>query len=122
MLAEPDPDTTLSSNGIDLLIDDVTAINREQHLVSTSGGEEVKYAKLVSLPGRSPWFRRSCGQRRRLAIQKAAPYLERMLEAMDSAKDVLIVGCGFIGVELAEECVKRRKVNVRIVEMLRHCL
>jgi len=118
------PDTTLSSNGIDLLIDDVTGINREQHLLTTEGGEEVKYAKLVLATGSQPVIPPIPGVDKEnvFAIQKAAPYLERMLKAMDSAKDVLIVGCGFIGVELAEECVKRRKVNVRIVEMLRHCL
>jgi pyruvate/2-oxoglutarate dehydrogenase complex dihydrolipoamide dehydrogenase (E3) component len=36
---------------------------------------------------------------------------------------LVIVGCGFIGVEIAEECRRRhQKVNIHIVEMLRHCL
>jgi len=56
------------------------------------------------------------------AIEKSVPYLEKMIKAMEDAKNILIVGCGFIGVEIAEECVRRYDGKVRIVEMLRHCL
>jgi NADH oxidase (H2O2-forming) len=46
-----------------------------------------------------------------------------MCQAVDDASDLVIVGCGFIGVEIAEECRRRHpEVNIRIVEMLRHCL
>ena len=42
---------------------------------------------------------------------------------MDKASDLVIVGCGFIGVEIAEECRRRHPdANIRIVEMLQHCL
>jgi len=118
------PDGVLSSNGIDLLIDEATEIDREAHRVRTAGGEEVGYTKLVLATGSQPVVPPIPGVDRQgvYAIQKSAPYLEQMIEAMDKAKDILIVGCGFIGVELAEECIKRRSVSIRIVEMLRHCL
>ena len=56
------------------------------------------------------------------AIRKEVPYIERMLAALDKARDLVIVGCGFIGVELAEECRRNRDLNITLVEMLPHCL
>lgn len=118
------PDSVLSNNGIDLMIDEVTQIDRERHVVRTAEAEEIGYTRLVLATGSQPVIPSIPGVEKDgvYAIQKSAPYLERMAEAMDASKNILIVGCGFIGVELAEECMKRRDVNVRIVEMLRHCL
>jgi pyruvate/2-oxoglutarate dehydrogenase complex dihydrolipoamide dehydrogenase (E3) component len=46
-----------------------------------------------------------------------------MCDALDEASNLVIVGCGFIGVEIAEECRRRREnQRISIVEMLRHCL
>jgi NADH oxidase (H2O2-forming) len=118
------PDGVLSSNEIDLLIDEASAIDREAKRVHTVGGEEVGYTKLVLATGSQPVVPPIPGVDLEgvYAIEKSAPYLEQMITAMDMAHDILIVGCGFIGVEIAEECIKRRNVNIRIVEMLRHCL
>lgn len=118
------PDGVLSGNAIDLLIDEVTAIDRGESAVRTAGGEEIRYDRLILATGSLPVVPPIPGvhQEGVYAIEKSAPYLERMIRAMDEARDILIVGCGFIGVELAEECIKRRQVSIRIVEMLRHCL
>jgi len=56
------------------------------------------------------------------AVKKDVSYIDGMLAALDKASDLVIVGCGFIGVELAEECKRNRSLNITIVEMLRHCL
>ena len=45
-----------------------------------------------------------------------------MLHALDRAKDLVIIGGGFIGVEFADECRKRGNLNVSIMEFLPHCL
>ena len=118
------PDGVLSNNGIDLVIDEVTDVDSAKHLVKTAGGEEIGYAKLILATGSLPVIPPIPGGDKEgvYAIEKSVPYLERMVKAMDQAKDILIVGCGFIGVEIAEECIKGRDVKVRIVEMLRHCL
>jgi NADH oxidase (H2O2-forming) len=56
-------------------------------------------------------------------VKKDVPYLRNVIDEMERASDMVIVGCGFIGVELAEECRKRRQdLNIKIVEMLTHCL
>ena len=45
-----------------------------------------------------------------------------LLDAANGARDIVILGGGFIGVEFADECRKGRDVNVTIVEMLPRCL
>jgi pyruvate/2-oxoglutarate dehydrogenase complex dihydrolipoamide dehydrogenase (E3) component len=118
------PDGVLSNNGIDLVVDEVTEIDRSHSIVNTAEGKHIGYSKLVLATGSLPVIPSIPGvdQDGVFAIEKSAPYLERMSEAMDASKHILIVGCGFIGVELAEECIKRRDVEIGIVEMLRHCL
>jgi pyruvate/2-oxoglutarate dehydrogenase complex dihydrolipoamide dehydrogenase (E3) component len=49
-------------------------------------------------------------------------YVNNMLSVLDHAKDVVIIGGGFIGVEFADECKKNRDCSVTIVELLPHCL
>ncbi len=118
------PDTVLSRNGIDLLVDEATSIDREHKTVETAGGQCLGYDRLVIATGSVPVVPPIPGLDKKnvYAIEKSVPYLDSMIEAMKQAKNILIVGCGFIGVELAEECVRRYDAKVRIVEMLRHCL
>jgi len=118
------PDAVLTKSGIDLLVDEAVGIDRENRVVTTAGGEEVGYDRLVLAVGSVPIVPPIPGSDKEniFAITKDVPYLNRMLEVLDKTKDLVIVGCGFIGVELAEECRKNRDINVTIVEMLRHCL
>ncbi|MCD6303134.1 MAG: FAD-dependent oxidoreductase, partial [Anaerolineae bacterium] len=118
------PDSVLSKNGIDLLVDEATSIDREHKTVETAGGDCLGYDRLVIATGSVPVVPPIPGLDKKnvYAIEKSVPYLEKMIKAMEDAKNILIVGCGFIGVEIAEECVRRYDGKVRIVEMLRHCL
>jgi len=118
------PDGVLSRHEISLMIGEVVEIERERRIVTTADGEQVHYNKLVLATGSVPVVPPIPGADKEgiFAIEKSVPYLEQMVEAMDKAKNVVIVGCGFIGVELAEECRKRRDADIKVVEMLRHCL
>jgi len=118
------PDAVLQKNGIDLLIDKVVGINRKNRVVTTAGGDEVGYDKLVLAIGSVPIVPPIPGADKEniFAVRKDIPYINDMIEALDNASDLVIIGCGFIGVELAEECKRGRDINVTIVEMLRHCL
>jgi len=119
------PDETLTKNGIDLLIGEVTDINREDRTIMISSGEKISYQKVVLAAGSTPIVPPIPGVEKVniFAVRKDVPYLDEVLDAMDKASDLVIVGCGFIGCEIAEECRKRRKdLNIAIVEMLRHCL
>lgn len=117
-------DGVLSSNGIDLNIGEVVEIERGRRIITTVDGEQAHYNKLILATGSVPVVPPISGAEKEgiFALQKSAPYLERMIEAMDKAKSIVIVGCGFIGVEIAEQCRKRRDTDIKVVEMLRHCL
>jgi len=118
------PDAVLGGNRIDLLVDKATAIDRERKVVTCAGGEQVAYTRLILATGSLPVVPPIPGVQQEgvYAIQKSESYLEDMVLTMQDARDILIVGCGFIGVEIAEECVRKHDAKVRIVEMLRHCL
>ncbi|GAI26891.1 unnamed protein product, partial [marine sediment metagenome] len=53
---------------------------------------------------------------------KDVDYLNNMLDKVNKARDIVIIGGGFIGVEFAEQCKRNRDNNVTIIEMLPHCL
>lgn len=118
------PDTMLQGGGIDLLVDEVVSIDRRRQVLATAGGEEVGYERLVLGVGSLPVVLPIPGTDKEnvFAIRKEVPYIERMLAAFDRASRLVIAGCGFIGVELAEENRRDRGLDVTIVEMLEHCL
>jgi NADPH-dependent 2,4-dienoyl-CoA reductase/sulfur reductase-like enzyme len=118
------PDAVLQKGGVDLLVDEVVGIDRANRVVTTASGEKVGYEKLVLALGSVPIVPPIPGVDKEniFAVKKDVSYIDGMLAALDKASDLVIVGCGFIGVELAEECKRNRSLNITIVEMLRHCL
>jgi len=118
------PDGVLLKNSIDLEIAEVTEIDREQKAVKTANGDLFGYSKLVLAIGSVPIVPPIPGAELDgvYDIRKSVPYIEKMLETKDKAKHIVIIGCGFIGVELAEECIRRGKASIAVVEMLRRCL
>lgn len=118
------PDTMLERAGIEIRVDEVVAIDRQRHMLATASGEEIGYQRLVLGTGSKPVVPPIPGADKEnvFAIRKEVPYIERMLAAFDRASRLVIAGCGFIGVELAEENRRDRGLEVTIVEMLEHCL
>ena len=117
------PDTPLSQNNIDLIVDEVTSIDREAKTIATAGGETIGYEKLFLSTGSMPLVPPLPGVDLEgvFSIKKDVPYLNSLLAALDEAKDVVVIGGGFIGLEMADEC-KKRGLNVTVVELLPHCL
>ena len=118
------PDALLSNNGIDLMVDEVTSIDRAAKTLTTSGGETVGYEKLIlaigSVPVRPPIP--GIDLENVFPVWKDSDYLGEMRQTLDKVKDIVIIGGGFIGAEMADECKKIGDVNVTIVEILPHCL
>ncbi len=118
------PDGVLSNNEIELLIDEVNSIDKTQKIVSTGNGEKVGYDKLVMAVGSEPLDLPIPGLDKKnvFTVKKEVNHLNKMLDAVNDAKDIVILGGGFIGVEFADECKKNRDANVTIVELMPHCL
>ena len=119
------PDGVYENNNIDLLIGELENINRKKKTIITKDGQEIGYEKLVLALGSKPLVPPIPGVNTKnvFAIEKDVSYIQNVLDKMDDSKNVVIVGCGFIGVEFAEECQKRKSdINIKIVEMQKNCL
>ena len=123
------PDSVLQNNNIELIIDEVKELQakeldpKEKKVVLASG-ESVLYDKLVLATGSSPSVLPIPGfdKKNVFTIKKDIQYLQNLLNALKNVKNLVILGCGFIGVEFADECKKNRDINVTIVETLDQCL
>ncbi len=114
------PDAVLHKHDIDLMVGEVEGVDKDNRVVKTSDGDDIKYGKLVLATGSLPVELPVSGSDLNgvFAVRKDISYLENMLEEFKGVSDLVIVGGGFIGVELADECKKRWDMNVTVVEML----
>ncbi len=118
------PDGVLANNEIELLVDEVRSIDREMKTIATANGEIVSYDRLVLATGSEPLDLPIPGLDKKnvFTVKKDVQHLNELLDAVNKAKDIVILGGGFIGVEFADECKKNRDANVTIVELMPHCL
>jgi NADPH-dependent 2,4-dienoyl-CoA reductase/sulfur reductase-like enzyme len=118
------PDTVLTKNNVGLTIDEVVSINKDRRVVETVSGRTFQYEKMVLATGSLPFVPAIPGVElgNVFAVRKDVESLQKILDALDQAKDLVIVGGGFIGLEFADECKKRGIANVTVVELLPHCL
>ncbi len=118
------PDGGLLSNKVDIIVDEAKQLKPAEKKVILASGETVGYDKLILATGSSPILLPIPGidKKNVYGIKKDIPYLNTLLEALKTTKNLVILGGGFIGVEFADECKKGRDVNVTVVETLEHCL
>ena len=116
-------DRYISEHNIDLIIDEVTSIDRDKKTITTLKGETIGYKKLVLATGSQAIVPPIPGVdlENVFVAKKDIDYLRGFLEALDKAKNVVTIGGGFIGVEFSDE-FRKRGLDVTIIEMLPHCL
>ncbi|MGC8977406.1 MAG: FAD-dependent oxidoreductase [Candidatus Ratteibacteria bacterium] len=114
----------LIKNNIEVIVDEAIKINRKKKSVETKKGDEYFYEKLILATGSSPVIPNIPGIDKKgvYPIYKDMDYLKSCVEEIKNAKSVLIVGGGFIGVEIADEISKIEGLNVYLVEILPHLL
>lgn len=118
-------DAILSKNSIEGAIDEAVDIDRGNQRITTASGETFGYRKLVLATGSEPMVPPIPGTDKDhvFSIKKDVPYLQKAIDGLQNAKNLCIIGGGFIGVEIAEECRRSHPdLNISIVEMLPHCL
>ncbi len=127
------PDQKFIDMGIEMLNLKVDHIDRENHAVSFVDGSRLSYKKLILANGSRPFTPPIPGMdlENVFVIQKDPAHLQSLYQALQSARKVVVVGGGFIGVEMAEQIAmmaagtetdNRPSVNISLVEMLPHCL
>jgi len=117
------PDTLLSKNDVDLIIDEVNSLEPAKKTITTLGGTTFRYEKLVLATGSTPIVPPILGVELKNVFmpKKDIDYLKALSKALEDANDVVIVGGGLVGIEFADE-FRKKGSNVTIVELLPHCL
>jgi len=117
------PDAVLDTHGIELAIAEATEIRRGDKVIQTSDGE-ITYDRLVLATGSKPSVLPVAGVDLDgvFAIRKDIAHLRLLQESVSQAKDVVVIGGGFIGIEFADEIQKTGDKRVTIVEAAPHCL
>lgn len=118
------PDKSLHDNNIDLLIDKVLKINSKNKEVFLENNEVINYEKLVLANGSQPNKIPAKGLDKEgvYVVEKDLEYLKKMREKVLQSKNIVIVGGGFIGMELAEEISSIKGIKVNIIERKDLCL
>jgi len=108
----------LKKLGIDFLIEEVEKVDVKTKRVYT-GKSEVEYDKLVFATGSTPFVPPIEGVDKKgvYVIPKNYDYLKGILEPISQAKKVVVIGAGFIGVEVSDELRQQGK-DVYLVEAM----
>ena len=118
------PDGKLDTAGVKFMIAEVVAIDHENKICKTSEGEEIGFEKLVIATGSKPtipaWLK-GADLENVFTIPKDKEYIDKCIESLGNAQKVVVIGGGFIGVEISDELKKKGK-DVTIVELLPHLL
>ncbi len=116
--------TPLEKKNIQVIIDEVVNIDRIQKIAYTKNGDMINYEKLIMATGSLPQSLPIPGIEKEgvYLIYKDMEYLRKVVEKVKNSKNVLIIGGGFIGCEVADEISKIEGVNVYLVEVLPNLL
>jgi NADH oxidase (H2O2-forming) len=116
-------DAVLGNNNIELLVAEATDIDRESQVLHTTEGD-VGYERLIIATGSRPAMPPVPGFDLDgvYAVVKDVEYLSGLQKRLETARDVVVIGGGFIGIEFADEINQAGDKAITIIEMLPHCL
>ena len=118
------PDEKLNTAGVKIMIGEVVSINHENKVCKTSEGEEIGFERLVIATGSTPtipgWLK-GIDLENVFTVPKNKVYIDRCIAKLQNAQKIVVIGGGFIGVELSDELNKKGN-DVTIVEILPHLL
>jgi len=117
------PDTAYEKMNLGLHIGHVVDVDRENKVVKTEQAE-FGYEKLIIGTGSYPAMPPITGHDKEgvYAVIKDVQYLTELQEKLKSAKNVVVIGGGFIGIEISDEIKKSGVENVSVIEIAEHCL
>lgn len=118
------PDAGLQKAGVVIQIGEVVNIDFSAYKCMLADGTEISYEKLIvstgSLPLMPKWLKGG-DLENVFTIPKNKVYLDEFHKKLEKIQDIVVIGAGFIGVEMADELKKAGK-NVTLVEKLHHIL
>jgi NADH oxidase (H2O2-forming) len=117
-------DAMLQKNEIESLVDEATEIDTAKKVVSFASGEQIVYQKLVIATGSTPmkpkWLH-GADLENVFVIPKDRVYLDEMKLKLSTARNIAVIGAGFIGVEMSDE-LNKHGYKVTLIEKMPHIL
>lgn len=117
-------DNMMEKAGVDTMVGEVVAIDTRAKSARLADGETIGYEKLVfatgSLPFIPKWLK-GTDKANFFIVPKDKVYLDEMKEKLAGCKRVVVIGAGFIGVEISDE-MRKAGHEVVLVEKQSHIL
>lgn len=118
------PDEGLLKLGVEIIADEVVSIDSGEKTCKIKNSEEIIYDKLILCTGSVPiipaWLKGN-NLDNVFTIPKNKNYLDDIQQKMFGMQHIVIIGAGFIGVEVSDELRKTGK-DVTLVEILPNIL
>lgn len=112
------------SAGGEVLADPATEVDFENKTVTVKSGHRFEYDKLVFATGSVPLipkFIKGYDLKNVFYINKSFSYISTLFEELRDKKNIIIVGGGFIGAEVAEQLAAHKDKNVTLIEAEEYC-
>lgn len=118
------PDEGLLKLGVEILIDEAFAVDPAGKVCTTKSGDQISYDKLIIGTGSVPlvpsWLK-GTDLKHVYTIPKSKQYLDALQQELSGLHRIVVVGAGFIGVEVSDELRKMGK-DVTLIEILPNVL
>ncbi len=110
----------LENAGIDIKVGKVVSLDANAHTVTLEAGEVLSYEKLVLATGTEVVMPPIPGADKQgvYSIRKSMSAMNALREKVHAAKNVVIIGGGFIGAEFADELSQASDVEIHIIEIM----
>jgi pyruvate/2-oxoglutarate dehydrogenase complex dihydrolipoamide dehydrogenase (E3) component len=112
------PDTPLNNLGVDIIVDEVIA--KDNHVLHLLSGKELSFNKLVLATGSRATLPKIEGVSKKgvYQIKKDRDYLIELKQKVKESDKIIVLSGGYIGVEVADEILKIKGKDVKIIEKL----
>ncbi|MBN2618054.1 MAG: FAD-dependent oxidoreductase [Spirochaetales bacterium] len=114
------PDAGLQKLGVDIVVDEVLSVDTQKKTCETKSGNSFSYNKLILGTGSEPaipgWLK-GTELDNVYTIPKDKNYLDLLQTKLKDMKKIVVVGAGFIGVEVSDE-LNKTGLDVTLVEVL----
>lgn len=110
--------------GGEVITDKVIDVDVKNSTVKTESGQEFAFEKLVFATGSKamvPTFIPGYDLENVFYIKKSYNYVKNLYDVLQTKKDIVIIGGGFIGAEVAEQLALHPDKNITLVESEEFC-
>ncbi len=110
----------LEKAGIDIIVGKVVSLDAKAHTVTLESGDVLSYEKLVLATGTDVRMPPIPGVNKQsvFKIKKSMSAMNALRDKVHQAKNVVIIGGGFIGAEFADELSRGADVEVYLIEIM----